>query len=437
MALDTALGTTTNATDLLSSTGKARSMGDIQRVRTEAGKGVLGSMEAEKEAAVQAPVEKARIEGEFAQKEAKAYEAADVARKKSLEAAPLPEFKPSEDTIVGMATLGSLIAMTGQLLGNTGGKQSAIAAIDSMSGMMAGYQKGKKDLFKMQQVEFEKNFQAMKAKQEQIQKEFEGAVKKIPYDLAGARQEMAVAIAKANSPLLKATYEKQGYMAVMDIIKQSGDDVRHMEKMAQDLKIAQAKQSKIADLPKDKDTNNSYLARKGVINNITDIESLLTNPKYAALIGPETKFTPDIINNLRDKFPELSQKLARIQAIEFEIGGKNLTKNEAAILEPIYGWKGLTVKALQERIRGVKEDFQDKNAYLEMRYPGFKQVGELIDQHYVTKNKVPSSYADIGGEGAKVATKDDIAVTAAKNNISEQEAKDRLRNRGFKIEGED
>jgi hypothetical protein len=437
MALDTALGTTTNATDLLSSTGKARSMGDIQQVRTEAGKGVLRSMEAEKEAAIKAPEEKARIEGEYAQKEAKAYESADVARKKALEAAPLPEFKPNEDTIVGMASLGSLIALTGQLLGNTGGKQSAIAAIDSMSGMMAGYQQGKKDLFKMQQVEFEKNFQAMKAKQEQIQKEFESAVKKIPYDLAGARQEMAVALAKANSPLLKATYEKQGYMAVMDIIKQSGEDVRHMEKMAQDLKIAQAKVSKVADLPKDKDTNNQYLARKGVINNITDIESLLNNPKYAALIGPETKFTPDLINNLRDKFPELSQKLARIQAIEFEIGGKNLTKNEASILEPIYGWKGLTVPALRERIKGVKEDFQDKNTYLEMRYPGFKTIGEQIDQYYVTKGKAPGSTADIGGEGAKVATKDDIAVTAAKNNISEQEAKDRLRNRGFKIEGED
>jgi hypothetical protein len=139
------------------------------------------------------------------------------------------------------------------------------------------------------------------------------------------------------------------------------------------------------DIPKDKDTNNQFLARKSVVNHINDIDSLLQNPKYARLIGPETRFTPDIIQNLRDNYPELSQKLARIQAIEFEIGGKNLTKTEQAILEPLYGWKGLTAKALRERMRGVKEDFEDKNNILQIRYPGLIDYAGKIDDYYFSK----------------------------------------------------
>lgn len=434
--LDKALGTTTNSTDLLTRAGQAKTLPEVQKIRTEGGKDVLGAIQKEKEAAVKFAEEKPKIEGEYAQKEAKRYEELDLARKQALKEAPLPEFKPNEDTLVGMATLGSLTALIGQVIGNIGGRQSGVGAIESMTGMMQGYQQGKKDLFKMQQVEFEKNFQAMKAKQEQIQKEFEAAVKKMPYDLATARQDMQVALAKANSPLLNATYEKQGAMATMDLIKQSGEDVRHAEKMAQDLKIHQAKATKIADLPKDKDTNNQYLGRKSIINNINDIESLLTNPKYASLIGPETKFTPAILQNLRDGFPELSSKLARVTAINFQLGGKNLTANEIKVLEPLYGWQGLTVKALKERLNQVKEDFKDSNTYLEMRYPGLKEVGALIDQYYVTKGKAPESTSDIGLDGSKVATQADIATTAARNGITQQQAKDRLKSLGWIIEGE-
>jgi hypothetical protein len=121
---------------------------------------------------------------------------------------------------------------------------------------------------------------------------------------------------------------------------------------------------------------------------------LLDNPKYARLIGPETRFTPDIIQNLRDNFPELSQKLARIQAIEFEIGGKNLTKSEQAILEPLYGWKGLTVKALRERLKGVAEDFEDKNNILQIRFPGLIDYASKIDDYYFSKGAPESPTAE-------------------------------------------
>ena len=149
-------------------------------------------------------------------------------------------------------------------------------------------------------------------------------------------------------------------------------------------------------IPKDKETNNQYLGRKNVINNINEIQTLLKDPQFSRLIGPETQFTPDIFNNLRTNFPQLSAKLARIQAIEFELGGKNLTKNEIEILKPIYSWKGITAGALNERLKLVKEDFADRNAIIEIRFPGLAPVGQKIDDYY-KKGRSITEISEIGG----------------------------------------
>lgn len=232
MALDKALATTTNATDLLTRAGKAKSSEEIRTIVTDAGKEQLSALEEEKKAALEKPTKEAQAKGEYALKEAKKYEEADVARKMALEAAPLPEFRPNEDTLIGMATLGSLVAVLGQVLGKTGGEQSALGAIESMSGMMAGYQQGKKDYIKQQQLQFDKNFQVMKAKQEQIQKEFEAAIKKMPYDLAGARVDMEVAIAKLGSPTIEATYRKRGAELTYKMIMDIANSIKEAERLA-------------------------------------------------------------------------------------------------------------------------------------------------------------------------------------------------------------
>lgn len=356
--------------------------------------------------------------------------------REQLAATPEPEFNPSQETFIGMSSLAGLIAFIGSSAGKYG-SQSGRAAIDSMTGMMKGYQTGRQDVFRREQIQFEKQLQTIKAKNEKIYKELELAEKTRAIDSAKGNAMAAVAIAESESPLLRAKFDKQGLTETVKLQKEIFDATMKMEKMAQDLQLSKAKATTTGGpLPKDKDTNNMYLARKSVINNITDIESLLKNPKYAQLIGPETQFTPDVINNLRANFPELSQKLARIQAIEFEIGGKNLTKSEQSVLSPIYGWKGIPVSALKERIKGVKDDFTDKNAFLEMRYPGFIPIGEKIDQYYQQRGKSITDVSEIGGTGEKIATKDDVAVTAAKNNISIDEAKSRLKARGYQIEGE-
>ena len=212
------------------------------------------------------------------------------------------------------------------------------------------------------------------------------------YDFAKGQADAAVAIAGYAGPVTKATFENQGLEKATNLTTKLSEGLININKISADigLKYATLAQTKeiaqmkaagatTGQIPKDKETNNQYLGRKNVINNINEIQTLLKDPQFSRLIGPETQFTPDIFNNLRTNFPQLSAKLARIQAIEFELGGKNLTKNEIDILRPIYSWKGITAGALNERLKLVKEDFADRNAIVEIRFPGLAPVGQKID----------------------------------------------------------
>ena len=388
--------------DILGRAGKARSTKDIMGLRSEAAEQELGAIESERQAATQKPIEEARAKGEYMQKEAQQYQGLYDTYQQKMQQTEIPQFKPTEDNLMTLSAMAGLISVVGNVVGKTGG-MSGLSAINSMTAMMKGYQTGRKDLFEREKAQFDKDMQRLKAEQEKLMREFEMGYKKIPYNLAEAKADMELAIAKSGSQFLKATYDRQGATMVHQRINEAGKDVQHLEDMATKVGLAASKGAKdTGALPKDKDTNNQYLARKSVIKNIDDIDSLLKDPKYAKLIGPETKFTPDMINNLRANFPELSQKLARIQAIEFEIGGKNLTAKEQEVLAPIYGWKGLTAGALKERIKGVKEDFEDKNAILEKRYPGFVKIGEDIDEYYASRGVNPNQPMSLENEAKRL-----------------------------------
>ena len=319
-----------------------------------------------------------------------------------------PTFKPSQETFIGMSSLAGLIAFVGSAMGQQG-RQSGKAAIDSMTGMMKGYQTGRQDVFRREQIEFDKNIQTMKAMNDKLLKDLTLAQEEMKFNFSKGQANAAVAIAGYAGPVTKATFENQGIGKTLTTTTELSKGLINIEKMyaeiglknatlAQTKEIAMMKAAgaTTGQIPKDKETNNQYLGRKNVINNINEIQTLLKDPQFSRLIGPETQFTPDIFNNLRTNFPQLSAKIARIQAIEFELGGKNLTKNEIDILRPIYSWKGITAGALNERLKLVKEDFADRNAIIEIRFPGLAPVGQKIDEYY-KKGRSITEVSEIGG----------------------------------------
>jgi len=419
------------------------SLGEIEK----AGKAQEASYKNLGEQTAQFDIQKAKRLSEEATRQSDLGMAEIGKTRQALAEVATPTFKPSQETFIGMSSLAGLIAFVGSAMGQQG-RQSGKAAIDSMTGMMKGYQTGRQDVFRREQIEFDKNIQTMKAMNDKLLKDLTLAQEEMKFNFSKGQANAAVAIAGYAGPVTKATFENQGIGKTLTTTTELSKGLINIEKMyaeiglknatlAQTKEIAMMKAAgaTTGQIPKDKDTNNQYLGRKNVINNINELEILLKDPKFSQLIGPETQFTPDIFNNLRTNFPQLSAKLARIQAIEFELGGKNLTKNEIKILKPIYSWKGITAGALGKRLELVKSDFADRNAIVEIRYPGLTPIGQKIDDYY-KKGRSITDVNEIGGVGEKIATKEDVLVTAANNKISIDEAKNRLKAKGFQIEGE-
>jgi outer membrane protein OmpA-like peptidoglycan-associated protein len=226
--------------DIIGRTGKATSTKDIMGLRSQAFAEQMKAQEKEAQLATQAPIEQAQIKGEFARKEAQAYQKIDEERKQKMAAVQIPDFQPTQDNLLTLGTMASLIGVVGAVVGSQGGL-SGIGAVQAMTGMMKGYQAGRKDVFDREKVKFQNDMAKLKAEQEKLMREFEAAYKRIPYDMAGARADMEIAIAKSNSELLRATLNKQGPEAVLKLLDASAKDVRHLEDMALKVNLAATK----------------------------------------------------------------------------------------------------------------------------------------------------------------------------------------------------
>jgi hypothetical protein len=130
-------------------------------------------------------------------------------------------FVPSKDTAQDLASVFSLINVIGFVVG----KSNAQLAMNAMNGMAEGYQKGKSDIYRKEKDEFDKNFKVMQAKIQTLEKELDEAIKLKQYDKDAGEQAITVALAKSESPLLKAMQQSQGDIAVLNSVKGARKDL--------------------------------------------------------------------------------------------------------------------------------------------------------------------------------------------------------------------
>jgi len=121
----------------------------------------------------------------------------DEAKRKE-EKDPFPTFQPSQEDAMSYGQLGSMIATLGVMLGS-GGKASAKVALGSMSGMMSGWQKGRKDLWEKEAKTFDKEMSRIKAIREGITKDLEMGLKLAATDREASRAHLAAAAHVAGS----------------------------------------------------------------------------------------------------------------------------------------------------------------------------------------------------------------------------------------------
>ena len=330
----------------------------------------LGS--AESEAALKV------AEGDIAIKEAERQDRATEARMKaenltkfSKEVQAMPErqtlqqaredmstmsFVPTKETATDLAAMFSLISIVGMLVGKSDAQRSMYA----MNGMLEGYQKGRADLYKKEQIEFDKNFKAMQAKIATLEKALTDAMEVKKYDREKGDLMVTMALAESDSQVLKAMRVRQGDNAVLENVRKARKDVdtlvglnnnlaqeanrradalearKQADRIARENRLAADERAKLARL--DKEGKLSPTERKEVrgINNLSDEIQRLKDtfkPEFA-------NFGADVVGDTAAKIqarfadnPEMANWWRRYENVALperhSMFGATLTGNEA------------------------------------------------------------------------------------------------------------
>lgn len=361
------------------------------------------------------------IERQLREEEGKYLTGAQERERKTIDEAEMAmqNFKVSRETPYGMAALASVIGVLGQIAGRTGGNQAALGAIKSMTGMMQGYQQGRADIFRREQIEFDKNFKIMQNKIDKARKEFDRAVALMPYNMAKAREVAEVAKAELNSPIVNALVQKQGFVAAQTLLTQASNSIQKEADRAQQLAIAEAR--KTDAIKPSAETVKSFTLRTSVDKRINDAIKQLEQPNSG--VGIKTLLNEQILSRLDPEGIGIRSILASIDAdYRFSKGGKALTKNENEILKGVSDWRGKEAGAIIKQLRQLKQNIAVDDQIDRETFPYFR------DRPPLTSSQVTVTSAEkVMPTGPKLQT---YADTYFNGNINQ--AKEYLASQGFK-----
>jgi len=334
----------------------------------------------------------------------------------------MSEFTVSKDTLGGMATLASVIGVLGSLAGNTGGRQAGLGAIKSMTGMMAGYQKGRADEFRRDQIEFDKQYKILQGKLDRASKEFDRAISMMPYNMAEAQKIKNTALAELNSDIITAVDAKQGITRANNLLKQAVDVANQNLNRANQLKIAEMKGAGGAGGKIPKEMIQAHSLREKIIPQLEEALPTLARlqnegkwDELSGLIGVDNRLAE---YNFRDD-PEaikLIRTLALFRSSEFETAGKALTKVENKILAPLYQSGFRPYEAINNAINQSLGEMRKEQLRLERQYPNLRpQDDNLPPVPQAQAKPMPTgprlkAYADANFNGDEQAAKDYLAT---------------------------
>jgi hypothetical protein len=141
---------------------------------------------------------------------------------------PIPEFVATRETARDIGSLASLLMVAGAALGGKG-KQGALMAVQSMTGMMAGYRQGRQDLYQRERQNFETGLRQVQAQNTQLQEAFTRAQRLAQTDLEAARQQFQVEAVRLGASLPNITSERAGFAQTQQILQQAGTALSQAE----------------------------------------------------------------------------------------------------------------------------------------------------------------------------------------------------------------
>jgi hypothetical protein len=252
---------------------------------------------------------------------------------------PLPELHPTKDNIQTLTGLFSLIGVVGAAMGGQG-RMSAIGALQSMSGMMEGWQKGRADLWKKEKDEFEANFKRIKAILDDAKSDADRAMKLMAYDTKEAQAAAKQAAVKLGSQVANQILENQGLEKFNAYLNGVVKDYQHLE-VIREQRAAREQAHKDAlaakeEARKEKEEGGyvpSSTAQDHIrsnLNILSDMQYLkdkMQDPKFRAILNQPNIRTQLIIS---DDMPKLSQILSSnlpTEVKEFAVTLKRLRNN--------------------------------------------------------------------------------------------------------------
>jgi hypothetical protein len=154
---------------------------------------------------------------------------------------PYPKFIPTQENVQSLSTLFSLLGVIA-IGGGSKNKLSAMGAINSMTGMLKGWREGRADLWKQEQIKFEKDMAQVKANLDSAARDADLALKMLPYDVRKAEAMMQELVAKTGSQILTQKANLQGVQEAAKYVKEIQSGFK--EAFEQNLKTAQLQEVK-------------------------------------------------------------------------------------------------------------------------------------------------------------------------------------------------
>jgi hypothetical protein len=354
-------------------------------------------------------------------------------------------FVPTKDNATDLAAMFSLINIVGMLVGKSNAQRSMYA----MNGMLEGYQKGRADLYKKEQIEFDKNFKAMQAKVATLEKGLAEAMEVKKYDKEKGDLMVTMALAEADSPVLKAMASRQGVVKVQEALQQVSSDVDKVvgliNKNAQEanriaeatererradararlareqaLALATLKSEKGGKAPAKEIVGQNQL-RNNLIPKLQEVVPIMDRlhkegkwNTLTSLLAIDPRVAEAEFKNDEEALKAI-RTFAYFRSKEFETAGKALTRKEDAILAPIYRSDFRVYQGARGAILDGLKTMQQEQAGLEGMYPYIKEYNQIL------RGEVPQDIdIDKEREQAYEAIQQGVDINAVKKMFKQE-----------------
>jgi len=239
-------------------------------------------------------------------------------------------FVPTKENAQDIATIFSLVGIVGMAIGG-GAKDNAYAAMAGMNGMLEGYKRGRADVYKRERDMFDKNLKALQTKVQSLQQELTEAIQLKQQDFKAGETAIEIALAKSGSDLLDLKRKKNGDMAALETVVQTGKDVDSLVKMSNDqFKQAQDRQFKEKELQQQERLRLAQMAQTRALAELKGTTGGIKMPaKLQEAYIADNQLRVDISslkNQLQD--PQLVQQIKQygVESFLSEEGGKAISQ---------------------------------------------------------------------------------------------------------------